>query len=161
MRLAILFVAFCLVAACGQKGDNTKQLQSKIDSLQSRLDKTYKPGLGEFMLGIQMHHAKLWFAGEAQNWKLADFEIGEIKEALDDINEYCKDRTEIKSLPMIEPAIESMNNAIRQKNSQLFKGSFVLLTNTCNNCHRATNHEFNVIRIPDSPPVSNQDFKVN
>ena len=37
------------------------------------------------MSGIQVHHEKLWFAGTAKNWRLADFEIHEIMEAVDDI----------------------------------------------------------------------------
>ena len=35
------------------------------------------PGFEEFMSNIQAHHAKLWFAGQNHNWKLADFEIHE------------------------------------------------------------------------------------
>jgi len=159
MKQAILFCLLFMLASCGQNENNTQQLLSRIDSLQNRLKATYKPGLGEFMSGIQVHHAKLWFAGEAQNWELADFEISEIKEALDNIRTYNKDRPEIKSLPMIEPAIDSMDYAIKQKNPQLFKSSFVLLTNTCNNCHHAVNHAFNVIKIPDTPPFTNQVFK--
>ncbi len=111
------------------------------------------------MSGIQVHHEKLWFAGDAQNWPLADFEINEIKETIDDINTYNTDRPEIKSLPMIAPAIDSVANAIKQKDPAMFKRSFVLLTSTCNNCHHATNHAFNVIKIPDTPPFSNQVFK--
>ncbi|MBS1636979.1 MAG: hypothetical protein JST26_13765 [Bacteroidetes bacterium] len=42
-----------------------------------------------------------------------------------------------------------------------FKNHFETLTNTCNNCHRATSHGFNVIKIPNSPPFSNQEFKVS
>lgn len=37
------------------------------------------------MSGIQVHHAKLWFAGEAGNWGLSDFETKEIRETIDDI----------------------------------------------------------------------------
>ena len=48
----------------------------------------YTPGLGEFMSGIQVHHEKLWFAGKAGNWQLADFETGEIRETIDDIQKY-------------------------------------------------------------------------
>jgi len=160
MKQTILLVLLVMFAACGQQDNNPQQLQAQIDNLQKKLDGVYKPGLGEFMSGIQVHHEKLWFAGEAGNWKLADFEMGEIREALDDIKQYNSDRTEVKSLPMIEPALDSMTNAIEQKNPQLFKSSFTLLTNTCNNCHHATNHEFNVIKIPDTPPFSNQVFKV-
>ena len=70
-KYLMLLPVLCILA-CDQQNSRVKQLQSKIDSLQQQLDKTYKPGLGEFMTGIQMHHAKLWFAGQNQNWQLAD-----------------------------------------------------------------------------------------
>jgi len=107
----------------------------------------------------KVHHEKLWFAGINQNWKLADFEINEIKESLEDIQTYCTDRPERKSLTMIDRPLDSISYAIQQKDEALFKKSFITLTNTCNNCHRTTEHEFNVIKIPDTPPFSNQEFK--
>jgi len=163
LSTTLYFILIPLVlhlVACSQHSSQVSQTQSKIDSLQSQLDKAYKPGLGEFMTGIQLHHAKLWFAGQNQNWPLADFEIHEIQESLDDIDEFCKDRPEVKSIGMLRPAIDSVTNSIQQKNLQLFEKSFSLLTTTCNNCHKATDHGFNVVTIPTSPPVSNQDFKV-
>ena len=156
-----ILIPFVLhLVACNPQNQQATQTQSKIDSLQSQLDKAYKPGLGEFMTGIQLHHAKLWFAGQNQNWPLADFEIHEIQESLDDIDEFCKDRPEVKNIGMLRPAIDSVTNSIQQKNLQLFEKSFSLLTTTCNNCHKATDHGFNVVTIPTSPPVSNQDFRV-
>src|SRR5689334_4746808 len=107
-------------------------MQAIIDSLQKQLNETYKPGFGASMSGIQTHHAKLWFSGVNQNWPLADFEVHEIQEALEDIQKFCGDRPESKSIGMINPPIDSINNAIQQKNPQLFKSSFTLLTNTCN-----------------------------
>jgi len=83
----------------------------------------------------------------------------EIQESLDDINEFCKDRPEIKNIGMLRPSLDSMTDAIRRKDLPLFKNSFSLLTNTCNNCHKATDHGFNVVIIPTNPPVSNQDFR--
>ena len=153
-----LTISFTLIA-CNEQTKEVQQMQSRVDSLQKQLDKTYKPGLGEFMTGIQLHHAKLWFAGQNQNWPLADFEIHEIQESLDDINEFCKDRPEVKNIEMLKPSIDSVTNAIGQKDLQSFKNSFSVLTNTCNNCHKATDHGFNVVIIPNNPPVSNQDFK--
>jgi hypothetical protein len=163
LSTSVYFILIPIVlhlVACNSQSKQASQTQSKIDSLQSQLDKAYKPGLGEFMTGIQLHHAKLWFAGQNQNWPLADFEIHEIQESLDDIDDFCKDRPEVKSIGMLRPAIDSVTNSIQQKNLQLFEKSFSLLTTTCNNCHKATDHGFNVVTIPTSPPVSNQDFKV-
>ncbi|MBK6523328.1 MAG: hypothetical protein IPI93_04575 [Sphingobacteriaceae bacterium] len=159
-KLTILLLS-CGLFSCRQPVDNSAQLQSQINDLQKQLANTYRPGFGDLMSSIQIHHNKLFFAGENKNWELADFEVHEILEALEDLPKFCADREEIKSLPMIQPAIDSINNAIKQKNYTLFKSSYGLLTNTCNNCHRATNFGFNVVKIPDNPPFSNQDFKVN
>ena len=162
LKKAFLFIALIgslLLPACHQPEQDNSILQARVDSLQHRLDNAYKPGLGEFMSGIQVHHAKLWFAGSAQNWKLADFEIGEIREALSDIQQYCIDRPEVASLPMILPAVDSVSRSIKQENLLKFKATFLLLTNTCNNCHRSTKHEFNVIQVPDTPPFTNQVFE--
>ena len=134
-------------------------MQAKIDSLQKELAGTYKPGFGEFMSGIQVHHAKLWFGGQNQNWPLADFEVHEIQESLDAIRKYCSDRPEMKEIGMIDTAMNNMNNAIQQKDQSRFKNSFIELTNTCNKCHYATEHKFNVVIVPTALPVVNQDFK--
>jgi hypothetical protein len=61
---------------------------------------------------------------------------------------------------MIDPAIDSVNHAIEQKDAIRFKSSFIFLTNTCNKCHLATDFEFNVVKIPETSPFSNQDFKL-
>lgn len=148
-----------LLFSCNNKTNNAQQLQSQVDSLEKKLASTYKPGLGEFMSGIQVHHAKLWFAGQNQNWELADFELHEIIEALDDIKTFNTNRPEIKSLQMIYAPLDSLNKSVQEKNLSSFESNFSLLTTTCNNCHRDTEHGFNVIKIPDAPPFSNQEFK--
>ena len=156
LRLYILCIIFL---SCNQQKTDNTLLETKIDSLQSRLDKTYKPGFGEFMSSVQIHHNKLWFAGQNQNWKLADFEIHEIMESIEDIKQYQTEREESKKIDIIIPALDSVMQAIDQKNITLFNSSYILLTNTCNSCHRATKFEFNVVKVPDSPPFSNQSFK--
>ncbi len=148
-----------LFSACGQRNNDT-QLQAQVDSLNTLLAQTYKPGLGEFMMSIQVHHAKIWFAGKNQNWDLANFEVGEIKETLDDVKKYCTDRSEIKSLPILYPALDSVNNAIKAKSIVRFNTAFIFLTNSCNSCHQSTHHQFNVIKIPVTPPYTNQEYKV-
>lgn len=161
MRQLLLIILTFGLFACNQQTDNTQVLQNRIDSLENKLANTYKPGFGEFMSGIQAHHSKLWFAGQNENWKLADFEVHEIMEAIEDIQKFQKERKESQMIGMINPALDSINYAIQQKNSVLFKSSYTLLTNTCNNCHRAANFEFNVVKIPDTQPFSNQDFKIS
>lgn len=50
---------------------------------------SYVPGLGDFMTAcVQPHHIKLWLAGNAGNWGLADYEAGELRETFEDISNY-------------------------------------------------------------------------
>lgn len=156
---AAIFCAFCIFCSCNNNSD-IPRLQYKIDSLQSAIDHAYKPGLGEFMSSIQTHHAKLWFAGTSENWRLADFEIHEIMESLDDIKVYAAERPESKDVVMLTPALDTVNNAIEKKDTALFRSSFIALTNTCNNCHRSVDYGFNIVTIPGALPVTNQQFKL-
>ncbi len=160
MKVVYCSLLVLFLASCSGSGDDTdKQQQNQINMLRKQLSHSYRPGLGEFMLGIQMHHQKLWFAGQAQNWLLADFEIDEIEEAINNIKIYNADRFEVNSISMIEPDIDSVNNAIIKKDTAMFRDAYIQLTNTCNGCHFATHHGFNVIKVPDVPPVSDQVFK--
>jgi hypothetical protein len=155
-----LCIAACLLAfSCKEPGNSNAALQSRIDSLEKKLATTYKPGFGEFMSSIQVHHAKLWFAGKNQNWELADFEIHEIGETIDAIKEYQTEREESKKVDMLKPSLDAVNDAIQKKDSALFNSSYLLLTSTCNNCHKAVNFGFNVVKVPETPPFSNQAFK--
>ena len=154
--LSLLTISFL---ACNQRIDNNQVLQNRIDSLEHKIENTYKPGFGDFMSSIQVHHNKLWFAGLNQNWKLADFEIHEITEAIDDIKEYQKGRKESKKLDMLQPSLDHIETAIKQKDPVMFKDGYTLLTTTCNKCHRQTDYEFIMVKIPDSAPYGNQEFK--
>lgn len=151
-----LVTILVLYAACTDNNNSQVQaLEGRISNLEQN---KYVPGLGEFMNTIQLHHAKLWFAGNDQNWALAKYETDEMKETFDDLEKYVTDRPEVKEVPMIRPALDSMEQAITFHDLSRFKSAYIMLTNTCNNCHRATNHAFNVIIIPTQPPVTDQQF---
>jgi hypothetical protein len=158
-KATIIFLVSFGMFSCSE--NSNQQLRSQIDSLKMQLNTAYKPGLGEFMSNIQVHHEKLWFAGIAENWQLADFEIHEIMEAVGDIKQYAADRPETKSIIMLQPAIDSIGKSIQQKDVQSFKRNFQLLTTTYNNCHASVHYNFNQIKIPETPPFSNQVFKID
>ncbi len=161
MKIFISILMAALLFSCNQKEneDKTAMLEGKIKSLEERINNSYSPGFGDLMGSIQTHHAKLWFAGTNENWRLAEFEIHEIQESLEGIQKFNSHRPETKSISMIFPAMDSVSNAIKQKNLLLFKSSYNLLTNSCNTCHHASQHEFNMITIPSQSPFSNQSFK--
>ncbi|MCB0474138.1 MAG: hypothetical protein KDC69_00610 [Flavobacteriaceae bacterium] len=155
----LLLLLILTLLSCNRKNTELKALQSRIDSLEAKLATTYKPGFGEFMSNIQVHHAKLWFAGQNQNWALADFEIHEIMENVEDIQKFETDRKESEVIEMIEPALDSVNAAIQKKDPEQFAQRYYILTKTCNKCHQDVDFGFNVIKVPDMQTFSNQDFR--
>ena len=110
------------------------------------------------MSDILVHHSKLWFAGKNKNWPLATFELQEINESITDIKTYDQDRKEIKYLYILNESLDSLKQAIKDKSETHFEQAFHGLTVRCNECHTVNNYAFNVIRVPESPPFSNQDF---
>lgn len=161
MKKIIVIIIATIICGCSQSTANEESLTRRVDSLQSKLADAYKPGFGEFMSSIQAHHAKLWFAGQNENWQLCDFEIHEIMENIEDIKKYETDRKESQLIDMINPSIDTLNAAIQKKDPVLFRNGFVVLTNTCNNCHKVAKFGFNVVKIPETQTFSNQDFKLD
>jgi len=160
----ILFLCLVLISlsGCADSEANKKkfaELQSQIDSLNRKIN-TFEPGLGEIMSAVQMHHAKLWFAGTSENWKLATFEIGELKEQFEAAEQLKDLRPEVASLPMIYPAVDSISHAVTNHDLVGFRGGFEYLTSSCNICHQVNKFEFNVIAIPKAEPVVNQIFRL-
>jgi hypothetical protein len=122
----------------------------------------YAPGLGEFMTATQLRHAKLWFAGEANNWDLAAYEIDEIEEGLDDARKQFPTHEGVPVGDMIkaniDPAIVVLREAVAAKSSAKFRVAFDNLTGACNTCHAGAGKPFIRIQRPTAPPLSNQNF---
>jgi cytochrome c553 len=122
----------------------------------------YAPGLGEFMTATQLRHAKLWFAGEANNWDLAAYEIDEIEEGLDDARKQFPTHEGVPVGDMIKaniaPAIVVLREAVAAKSSTKFMVAFDNLTGACNTCHAGAGKPFIRIQRPTAPPLSNQNF---
>jgi hypothetical protein len=124
--------------------------------------KLTKPRLGEIMTFIQVRHAKLWFAGQAANWELADFELEELKESIEDAAKFYPKFKELPLGMMAEAVadreVAELDGAIKAKNRTRFAAAFDRLTAACNGCHQAVKHGFIAIVRPSAPPFSNQSF---
>lgn len=160
MKSINFFILLFVITACDHPANQNQELIDRINALEQKLADSYKPGFGELMSSMQNHHAKLWFAGIHDNWKLAEFESREIVEIMDNIQKYQAQRKESGLIGSLSPAIDSIYSAINQKNQTHFKSSFQYLTNSCNHCHQLTKFEFNWVKIPEQQFFSNQDFEV-
>lgn len=113
------------------------------------------PGLGEIMSLQQMRHIKLWFAGNAANWPLADYEIGELGEGFNDVRKLLGD--DIVDQHVGKP-IEALQKTIDGKDRKGFIAAFDNLSAGCNACHKTLDHGFISIQRPAMLPYSDQNF---
>lgn len=133
---------------------------------QKAPEAAYVPGLGELMAGQQVRHAKLWFAGENENWRLAGYEVDELKEGFGDVVK-LHPVLEDSHIPVsklvptiIEGPLGEVDAAVEARDKARFETAFDKLTAACNQCHQAANFGFNVVKRPTAPPFSNQEFGV-
>ena len=157
--------ALVIVAASAQQPPPTpeqKPTQQTQAPENNNATKSYLPDLGDFMAGIQRNHEKLWFAGQARNWPLADYHLAELKEILSDVEDYIP---RYKSVPIgemidavITGQIADLERAVAAKDFTKFSASFDALTQACNSCHQAVGRGFIVIKRPMLSTYTNQDF---
>jgi hypothetical protein len=153
------------VASSGARAEEPRDKGQQIAQAQTPQDhtaKTYFPGLGEFMARIQVNHAKLWLAGEAHNWGLADYQLGEMKEVFSDLQDFMPRYQNIPVSDMIEAiitgAIRDLEGTIATRDFGKFSASFDRLTESCNSCHAAANRAYIAIQRPTQSNFSNQNF---
>jgi hypothetical protein len=152
MSFVVLGIAFAAaMTGCGRRGASEPE--------------AYVPGLGEIMSLQQMRHAKLYFAGQAENWDLAAYELDEIGEGFDDVLKYHPTHKDSPVAPkdaiprIVTEPLRQLKAAVEKKDAAAFGPAFDGLTAACNNCHEATNFGFNIVQTPTSNPYPNQQFR--
>jgi hypothetical protein len=125
----------------------------------------YAPGLGEFMTFTQARHAKLWLAGNASNWDLADYQLDELKEGLEDAAKFVPSYKGMPVGSMIENIVMApmteVEQAIKARDRNKFASAFDKLTQACNACHQAASRPFIVIQRPTNSAFPNQSFSAS
>lgn len=152
----------------GQLHTQQRQLQtlsSQSTNLEPRLNRleTASPGVGQIMTRAQLDFAKLYFAGQARNWDLAEFERGEVAE---DLKAAVALRPKERGVNIAgimgafsNGPLTSLQNAIAVYDWPLFRKAYRESVKMCNACHQATGRPFIVITVPTHPPVFNQRWE--
>jgi len=144
----------------------SESLASQSTNLEQRLKKleATAPSPGLFMSAIQVHFAKLYFAGEARNWELAGFERGEILEHLEVVAALRPEERGVSITGIMDAfkntPLVALKDAIEMKDRSLFREAYRESMIMCNACHQATGRPFITITMPTNPPISNQRWEL-
>lgn len=166
MRSA-LPLALVLLAGCraDPSGAEIAALRAEIAELKTARAETVpaiKPELGQQMLELQIRHARLWQAGEARNWMLAQFQLAELREALDAAVELNGDHAALQPNRLAEvlpatmnPSLKQMQSAIDRQDGPGFDAAYDAVSAACTACHASADHGFLVIQRPKTPVLDN------
>jgi hypothetical protein len=123
------------------------------------------PGLGEFMTAMQLHMGKLWFAGKADNWDLARYELDELRETMEAAQNLHSTKNGLDISQMLaavgQSQINQLATAIDEKYQNRFTQAYDEALSACNGCHEESGHRFIKITRPTAPPVTNQKWVVS
>ncbi len=147
-----------LKTSVSQLRDSLKTAYLGLDSLRAQA-----PGLGDYMSTIQLHAAKLWFAGQASNWKLARYELGELEETIDGAEALHAKKNDVDISAVLQSVRQTqlplVEKSIVQHSLRDFGGAYNQTLAACNGCHRPAGYEFIHIIVPTREPVTNQQWK--
>ena len=159
---AVLGASVAIQAATPPAQSSDGEIAALKKEIAELRKSAYHPELGEQMLTLQIRHARLWFAGQAQNWTLAAFELQEIKEAFDAVVEQNADHAifQPQRLADILPAmtktpIMALRDAIDHGSKAEFEKTFDGLSAACTGCHKVAGTDFLVIQRPTAPLLDN------
>ena len=120
-------------------------------------EQAYQPSLADIMVGAQLRHFKLWYAGEVGNWRLASYELLQIRETIREARRLYPNLAKADMTPMMTPT-DDVERAIGAKDSAAFAKAYGRLTTSCNACHEATGLGFIEIRVPRLSPLETSPF---
>ena len=142
------------------------QLEGKLAALPMGAQAVQ--GHDDIELAVQMGYLqrfadKLYFAGQAENWPLADFYLHEIEETAAVLTSTDLYEEDIHLNPLVESMlvsqVEALEATVDAADRAQFDAAYISLIQSCNACHGATNHAFVRIQTPEASTYTNQDFR--
>ena len=168
MRATAALLLLLATACSSPDADPTGEiaaLRAEVANLklaQARPQAAAPPELGQQMLELQIRHARLWQAGQAQNWLLTQFQLAELRESFSGVVEQNGDHAALQPkrladvLPAItNPALKQLQDAVDAQDGKKFEAAYDALSQSCTTCHEASGHGFLVVQRPLTPVLDN------
>lgn len=152
----IISITLLFIYSCTSEADRADEIAANQEVSQSE-----EIPLIYHMSFISRYSKKLYFAGEAENWELADIYSHEIEEISEDIIARNEEHNGINISELMEsmllPQVESVEEAIDNGDREMFLDRYNVMIQSCNQCHTATDYGAVKITVPETNPF-NQDF---
>ena len=170
--LGMLLLATTLLAAACQRGGQTpaaapaadqKPAKPPVDLAMLQADverlKALVPSNSHIMMDVQWHWTNLWFAGQAKNWPLAQYQFNETRGHIQWLTK--KSPTIRSSGPQKEDvdiagifggidtsSLAAVKAAIDKQDSVMFAATYKTMLESCYSCHKSVGRPYLRPMIP-------------
>jgi hypothetical protein len=163
MKLITVFLVLIGIAAL-LPAQTESSANADITALKAEIErlKGMVPDQSHAMKDVAYHFTNLWFAGQKQNWPLADFYLSETRSHLRWAVRIIPVRKtpqgqDLRLADILEPMDKSVLTelaaTISGKDSEAFRAKYEQTLNTCYSCHVAAGKPFLRLEIPKQPEV--------
>ena len=129
--------------------------------------KSLVPSQSHAMMDVAYHFTNLWFAGEQQNWPLAQFYLNESRSHIRWAIRIAPVRRAAAGEVKLEEIFTAFDNSllaeiqkqITAKDRKAFKVAYEAALGGCNGCHATSDKPFLHVKIPDQQEARIIDFK--
>jgi hypothetical protein len=119
-----------------------------------------QPGLGTVMMEYSNRFSRLYFAAQAGNWDMANYQLGEMLE-IQEVGETTRPGRASKLKAFEENYLSSLDKAVAAQDAKAFDSAFAQTVEGCNACHTQSSgtnwKSFQFIKI-QVPTADNSDY---
>ncbi|HEV8378779.1 MAG TPA: hypothetical protein VGP99_08005 [Tepidisphaeraceae bacterium] len=119
------------------------------------------------MADVGYHYCNLWFAGQSENWPLAQFYADETRSHLKwavRVIPVRKDRegreVDLRAIldALEQTTLKDLDQAMKAKDKEKFTAAYKAQLENCMACHRASSKEYIRLHVPESPDAGMVEF---
>jgi hypothetical protein len=148
--LFLLLLFMIIFSSCGDSGSETTQqdyeiltkpigsqnwltgdLEQKLETITDHLR-----GFDMAMVETGYRHVELYWAGQDGNWGYARYQVEKLQLAIERGLERRPARAE-SAQQYLNQALPQMEEAVEERNLEVFNRQFDVLTQSCNSCHHS------------------------
>ena len=153
--MRLLLAAILALTVLPARGDEVPYAQPAPSLDQHR--QSYAVALSDAMELTQLRHIKLWLAGNAKNWPLANYELAQLKDTIDKAAVLYLN-IPVENIAAAEEPLGALDDAVAAKDPAQFRRGFMALQAACNECHKAADIGFISIQTPTTSVFPDQGF---
>jgi hypothetical protein len=166
-RALTLSVLSLILAAALVSGE--ARSQGDIDALKAEIENLTRqiPDQAHAMSDVDYHFANLWFAGQQENWPLAEFYLNETRSHLNWAVRLrplrkLSNGAELDVGAMLkgieQTSLTELREAVGRKNKDAFGVAYRKMIDSCHGCHTAAEKPYLRPHIPEAPASRMIDF---